>query len=56
MRIKTKNTTNDFHAVEYMRKVRSEMTEQYLQDKQKYFDILKQAMEEFKLRQKKLQA
>lgn len=42
-----------FHAVEFMRQVRSEMTEQFLCDKQKYIDYLKQAMEDFKRRQKK---
>jgi len=43
---------DEFHAVEFMRKVRGELTEQYLLDKQKYLDFLKKAMEEFKLRQK----
>ena len=43
---------DEFHAVEFMRKVRCELTEQYLLDKQKYLDFLKKAMEEFKLRQK----
>ena len=53
MENKNKNTIADFHAVDFMRQVRSELTEQFLQDKQKYFDYLKQAMEDFKLRQKK---
>lgn len=53
MENKNKNTTADFHAVDFMRQVRSELTEQFLQDKQKYFDYLKRAMEEFKLRLKK---
>ena len=52
MENKNKNTAVDFHAVDFMRQVRSELTEQFLQDKQKYFDYLKQAMENFKLRQK----
>ena len=43
---------DEFHAVEFMRKVRCELTEQYLLDKQKYLDFLKKAMEEFRLRQK----
>ena len=53
MENKNKDTAVDFHAVDFMRHVRSELTEQFLQDKQKYFDYLKQAMENFKLRQKK---
>lgn len=53
MENKNKDTAVDFHAVDFMRQVRSELTEQFLQDKQKYFDYLKQAMENFKLRQKK---
>lgn len=48
-----KQTEKEFHAVEFMRQVRSEQTEEYLQDKQKYFDHLKKAMEDFKLRQTK---
>lgn len=53
MENKNKNTVVEFHAVDFMRQVRSELTEQFLQDKQKYLDYLKQAMENFKLRQKK---
>lgn len=53
MENKNKNTTAEFHAVDFMRQVRSELTEQFLQDKQKYFDYLKRAMDDFKLRQKK---
>ena len=56
MENKNKNTTADFHAVDFMRQVRSELTEQFLQDKQKYFDYLKRAMDDFKLRQKKLKS
>ncbi|HRI29060.1 MAG TPA: hypothetical protein PK239_01615 [Chitinophagales bacterium] len=48
-----KSIPTDFHAVDFMRQVRSELTEQFLQDKQKYFDYLKRAMDDFKLRQKK---
>ncbi len=48
-----KHTDQDFHAVEFMRKVRTELTEKFLQDKQKYLDYLKKAMEDFKLRQEK---
>ncbi len=53
MENKNKQTKKEFHAVEFMRQVRSELTEQFLQDKQKYFKYLKQAMEDFKLRQQK---
>ena len=48
-----KKTENEFHAVDFMRQVRSELTEQFLKDKQKYLDYLKKTMEDFKLRQKK---
>ncbi len=51
--MENKNTTTDFHAVDFMRQVRSELTEQFLLDKQKYFDYLKRAMDDFKIRQKK---
>ena len=54
MENKIKNSTNKFHSVDFMREVRSELTEQFLQDKKKYFDFLKQSMEDFKLRQKQL--
>ncbi len=53
METKNKTTEKEFHAVEYMRQVRSELTQQYLQDKKKYLDYLKKAMEDFKLKQKK---
>lgn len=53
METKNKKTDQEFHAVDFMRQVRAELTEQFLQDKQKYKDYLKQAMEDFKLRQKK---
>jgi len=53
MKNKNKNTTADFHAVDFMRQVRSELSEQFLQDKQKYFDYLKHVMEDFKIRQEK---
>lgn len=56
MENKNKNTTAGFHAVDFMRKIRSELTEQFLQDKQKYFDYLKRVMDDFKLRQKKQQS
>ena len=50
---KIKNQENEFHAVEYMRKVRSELTEQFLSDRQKYLNDIRKTMEEFKMRQKK---
>jgi hypothetical protein len=53
MKTKNKTTEKEFHAVEFMRQVRGELTQQYLQDKQKYLDYLKKAMEDFKVRQKK---
>ena len=48
-----KQSENEFHSVEFMRQVRSELTEQYLHDKKKYLEYLNQVMENFKLRQKK---
>jgi len=53
--MKTNNKKNNqvFHAVDFMRQVRSEMTELFLKDKQKYFAYLKQVMEDFKMQQKK---
>jgi len=52
--MKTKNKTDkkEFHAVEFMRQVRAELTDEFLKDKQKYFDYLNQAMENFKIQQK----
>jgi hypothetical protein len=47
-----KKTEIEFHAVDFMRQVRGELTEQFLQDRQQYLDYLKKAMEDFKLRQK----
>ena len=46
-----KKEENKFHAVEFMRKVRTELTEQFLQDKQKYLKYLKKVMQDFKKRQ-----
>jgi len=48
-----KKTDKEFHAVEFMRKVREELTEQYSQDKQKYLEYLKKSMQDFKLKQEK---
>ena len=50
---KTKQSPKEFHAVEFMRQVRSELTEQFLHDRQKYMDYLKKVMEDFKIKQKK---
>jgi len=51
--MKNNNAENEFHAVEFMKRVRYELTEQFLKDKQKYLDYLKKSLEDFKLRQKK---
>jgi hypothetical protein len=48
-----KKNENNFHAVEFMRKVRDEMSNLYNTDKKQYFQEIKQAMEDFKARQKK---
>jgi hypothetical protein len=53
MKNKNDNTIADFHAVDFMRQVRNELSEQFLQDRQKYVDYLKRVMDEFKLRQQK---
>jgi hypothetical protein len=54
METKNKTIETDFHAVDFMRKVRSELTEQFSKYKKEYLDYLKKAMEDFKLRQKKV--
>ena len=53
--METRNKTNEkeFHAVEFMRQVRSELSEKYLQDKTQYLEDLKNAMADFKRRQEK---
>ena len=51
MENKNKNTADDFHALEFMREARNELTEQLIADKQKYLEYLKKVMEDFKLRQ-----
>lgn len=53
METKNKEIETEFHAVDFMRKVRSELSEKYLQDKEQYLQDLKKAMEDFKSRQKK---
>ncbi len=44
----------EFHAVEFMRDVRLDLSNQYLQDKNQYKLDLKKAMEEFKKKQKRI--
>ena len=51
METKNNNNDKDFHAVDFMRQVRSELTEQFLKDKQKYLDYLHQVMADFKKKQ-----
>ena len=53
MENKNNNVIAGFHAVEFMREVRSELTDLYYQDKKKYFEYLKKSMEDFKLKQQK---
>ncbi len=48
-----KKLDSDFRAVEFMRKIRSELSEKYLEDKEQYMRDLEKAMEDFKYRQKK---
>ena len=52
METKNKAIENEFHAVDFMRKVRRELSEKYLQDKEQYMKDLKKVMEGFKCRQK----
>ena len=52
--MKTNNKTDEeFHAVEFMRQVRTELTEQFAQDKQKYLEYLRKSMQDFKRKQEK---
>ena len=44
-----------FHCVEFQRKVREEMSELYWRDKEEYFRQVKQAMDDFIIRQEKAQ-
>ena len=53
MKTPIKNTQSEFHAVDFMRQVRSELSERYLQDKKQYLQNLKIAMEDFKRSQEK---
>jgi hypothetical protein len=40
----------EFHVMEFVRKVRAEMNELYIQDKQKYISDLREAAADYKLR------
>lgn len=53
MKTKPKHKDDEFHAVDFMRQVRIELSEQYLQDKNQYLRDLKNAMEDFKRKQEK---
>jgi hypothetical protein len=53
MKTENKNTGSEFHAVDFMRQVRSELSKKYLQDKEQYLRDLKNAMEDFKRKQGK---
>jgi len=53
METKNKIVETEFHAVDFMRRVRYELSEKYLQDKEQYIKDLKKAMEDFKRKQKK---
>jgi hypothetical protein len=44
---------NEFHAVDFMRQVRSDLSQKYMQDKDRYLQDLKTAMEDFKRKQEK---
>ncbi len=48
-----KKMDSEFRAVDFMRKIRIELSEKYLRDKEQYMKDLKKAMEDFKCRQKK---
>ena len=52
MKTQTSNIENEFHAVDFMRQVRSKLSDLYLTDKSKYLEHVRKAMENFKLRQK----
>jgi hypothetical protein len=53
MKTQNKNVGNEFHAVDFMRQVRSELSKKYLQNKEQYLEDLKKAMADFKLKQEK---
>ena len=49
-----KKTEKEFKAVEFMRNVRDELSTLYNTDKERYFKEIREAMENFKARQKKV--
>jgi hypothetical protein len=51
MATKTNKNEGEFHAVDFMREARNELTEKFLKDKQKYLDYLHQVMADFKKKQ-----
>ena len=54
MKTINKNGNTEFHAVEFMRKVRNEMSKEFLDDKAKYLRKLEKVMKDFKSKQKKI--
>jgi hypothetical protein len=53
METQNKSNEKEFHAVEFMRQVRNELSEKYLHDKVQYLEDLKNAIADFKSRQEK---
>ena len=51
--IKRSKLKKEFKAVEFMREVRNELSEEFLKDKKKYLKSLKDTMANFKLQQMK---
>jgi len=51
MQTVTSTSEKEFHAVEYMRKTRAELTEKFLHNRQEYLEYLKKSMADFKIRQ-----
>ncbi len=54
MKTENNNTDKEFHAVEFMRQIRGELSKKYLQDKEQYLEDLRKAMEDFKRKQEKV--
>jgi hypothetical protein len=48
--MKKNKQDKEFHVMEFVRNVRAEMNELYLQDKQKYISALREASADYKLR------
>lgn len=44
---KSENNVIEFHAVEFMRQVRNELSELYMLDKKKYLNNIKTVMDDF---------